>query len=180
LLRNGRHLVSRGIQHAMHMGSKFWIAKTLYRKMCDFADRSFPYETGGILVGYVADNCDVVVKAIIGPGPNARHRRYRFKPDAEYQQTQLEAHHSRTNGEETYLGDWHTHPRGTPSLSYIDKRTLARIASSPPSGTVTPVMSILGGYKRAWLVGAVRFRGATRGILFRRYDLEVLSALVYD
>lgn len=42
-----------------------------------------PWETGGMLMGYVADNGDYVVTQLIGPGPNAKHSRYRFLPDNE-------------------------------------------------------------------------------------------------
>lgn len=148
--------------------------------MCALGEKSYPLETGGMLLGYVADNRDVVVTAIIGPGPNAIHRRFRFSPDAEYQEAKLSAHHILTNGCETYLGDWHTHPRGSTALSLLDKKTLARIACTPSSGIAKPVMTILGGGSENWEVGAVQFLGWKRHFLFNRYDLAPLSVQLYE
>ena len=133
-----------------------------------------------MLLGYEADNGEAVVTAIIGPGPNAKHRQYKFSPDADFQQAELTEHHLRTNGRETYLGDWHTHPRGNPELSLLDKRTLTRIACTPSSGTTKPVMAILGGGSEDWDLGAVRFLGWKQRLLFNRYDLAFLSPRIYE
>lgn len=153
--------------------------KPMFLEMCALGEQRFPLETGGMLLGYEADNGEAVVTAIIGPGPNARHRRYRFAPDAEYQQAELTAHHLRTNGQETYLGDWHTHPRGSTALSFLDKRTLTKIACTPSSGTVKPIMAILGGGSERWDVGVVRFLGWKRRLLFNHYNLTSLSPVFY-
>jgi len=161
------------------MSKKFWVPKPAYLQMCELGQQSFPLETGGILLGYVADNNDVVVTAIIGPGPNAIHRRYRFSPDADYQQVKLSAHHLLTNGQETYLGDWHTHPRGSTALSLVDKRTLARIAGTSSSGITEPIMAILGGGSEIWEVNAVRLIGWKRRFPFNRYDLAALMLQLY-
>lgn len=139
--------------------------------MVALADKHAPRETGGMLLGYNADNGDTVATTIIGPGPRAKHRRFGFVPDPDYQQSLLEAHFYATNGRETYLGDWHTHPGGSPSPSYIDKRTLARIASTESSGTRHPIMVILGGETGSWRVGAVRFLGVRRRLFASSYSL---------
>lgn len=162
------------------MSELFWIAKQTYLKMCALGEETFPLETGGMLLGYEADNGEAVVTAVIGPGPRARHRRYRFSPDAEYQQSELTAHYVRTDGRETYLGDWHTHPGGSTVLSFLDKKTLTRIASTPSSGTAKPVMAILGGGSRTWDIGAVRFLGWKRRFPFNWYDLPTLSPRFYE
>lgn len=162
------------------MGRRLWLARSTYGEMSELANQSFPLETGGMLLGYEADGGDIVVKSIIGPGPKARHRRYRFRPDAEYQQAELTTHHLRTRGQETYLGDWHTHPQGIPELSWIDKRTLAKIARTPSSGIANPLMAILGGDVNEWEFFAVRFIGWKRRILFNRYDIEILSLNLYE
>lgn len=144
------------------------------------ADRWHPYETGGMLLGYEADNGEAVVTAIIGPGPRAKHRRFRFAPDADYQQEMLEAHFTRTDGRETYLGDWHTHPMGRAAPSLLDKRTLARIALTPSSCTTRPIMLILANDSTVWVAGAVRFLGRERNLFFYDYRLAYLSHTVYN
>lgn len=162
------------------MDERFWIPKPTYLQMCALGELSFPLETGGMLLGYIADNRDVVVTAIIGPGPKAIHRRYGFVPDAGYQQAELSAHHLITNGRETYLGDWHTHPRGGTALSPVDKRTLTRIACTASSGIGEPIMAILGGGRESWDFSAVRFIGWKRRFPFNRYDLTTLIIQLYE
>ncbi len=143
------------------------------------ADRWHPYETGGMLLGYEADNGEAVVTAIIGSGPNARHRRFRFAPDANYQQEALETHFMRTDGRETYLGDWHTHPLGRAAPSLLDKRTLARIAYTPSSRTTRPVMLILASKSGTWVPCAIRFLGCEQKFFLNRYSLVYPSPTIY-
>lgn len=143
--------------------------------MLEFADRRYPFETGGMLLGYEAGNGEAVVTYLIGPGPKAKHSRFSFNPDSEYQQAELETHFHKTNGRETYLGDWHTHPHSNNTLSWVDKKTLTRIARVPESGTQNPLMAILGGSTGTWQLGAVRFIGVKRGLFFDDYNLTPLS-----
>lgn len=157
------------------MSDRLWIARAVFAGMSELATQRFPLETGGMLLGYQADNGEAVITGIIGPGPNARHSQYRFKPDAEYQQQELEAHFYRTEGRETYLGDWHTHPRGSDTLSLIDKRTLRKIARTPSSGTVHPIMVIMAGDSVDWRLRVVRLISCKRYMLFLTYELQDLT-----
>ncbi len=147
--------------------------------MLQLAENHHPYETGGMLIGYEADNGEAVVSHLIGPGPGARHTRFGFVPDSEYQQAELEAHFHATKGKETYLGDWHTHPHSNSNLSRVDKKTLARIAKTSTSGTRHPLMAILGGGTGTWVLGAVRFIGTKRGLFFDDYDLASLTVQTF-
>lgn len=158
---------------------RLWVAEPAMRLMLELASGRNPSETGGMLIGYEADNGDAVVTSLIGPGPRAKHTRFAFYPDSEYQQAQLEAHFRATNGRETYLGDWHTHPNGNSNLSRVDKKTLARIAKTPTSGTRKPLMAIWGGGSGTWELGAVRFLGVKRGLFFDDYHLLSLSVEIF-
>jgi integrative and conjugative element protein (TIGR02256 family) len=142
-----------------------WIADAVLVEMHALATQHSPLETGGVLVGYVADSQATVVTAMIGPGPKAKHRRLRFRPDYDYQQAQLERHFAQTGGRESYLGDWHTHPEGPCALSWLDKRVLARIASTPTSGIAQPIMIVLASTGAQWRSCAVRLRSFRRGPL---------------
>lgn len=160
--------------------AKFWIAHQAFQKMEYLANTRCPNETGGMLLGYVATSGEVVVTAIIGPGPAGKHHRYAFEPDGEHQQAEFEAHYWATEGRESYLGDWHTHPYGKPNLSRLDKRTLANIANTPSSGIKHPVMAILGGSPDNWTLGTVRFLSMTRRLFFKEYFLETLIPIIFD
>lgn len=158
----------------MAMSEQLWIKENVFLDIIELVKQRFPLETGGMLLGYESYNGEGVVTAIIGPGPRAKHSRYRFKPDAEYQQRELEIHYFRTNGSETYLGDWHSHPRGSNALSHIDKRTLFRIASTPSSGTIHPIMVIIGGEQGNWEPAGTRFISCQKGTFFNNYELRPL------
>lgn len=114
------------------------------------AREAHPLETGGVLMGYrVAD--EVVVQAVIGPGPLATHSPDHFKPDYEFQQAEIERIYAETGGRQTYLGDWHTHPgQAQVRLSGADKTTLRRIASCSEARAARPLMLILGGGPDTW------------------------------
>jgi len=128
-----------------------WISSEVLVAMQREADRCHPMETGGVLVGYVADNCDVVIRYAIGPGPLADHRHFRFTPDHAFQCHELDGRYAETNGVDVYLGDWHTHPNGSPRLSWLDRRTLAAIAKNAGTGIGNPLMLIGAGQPKSWV-----------------------------
>lgn len=67
-----------------------------------------------------------------------KHSRFLFEDDDAFQQEKPEAYFKVTNGCESYLYDWHTHPFGKFHLSGIDKHALYEIASTPSSGIKKP------------------------------------------
>lgn len=157
-----------------------WIAESCLATMHQLAEEKFPLETGGMLIGYIASTSEPVVTSIIGPGSNAKHRCFKFVPDGIYQQSMLEAHFKAADGRETYLGDWHTHPKGTPALSYLDKCTLARIAKEPQSQISQPIMIILGDGKDEWHLNAVRFHSTEKKLMFKIHRTTSLVPIIYS
>ena len=82
------------------------------------AQRAYPQESGGILMGYwVVQPTEAVITDVIGPGPGAIHRDTSFLPDAEYQADQVARRYEASGRLHTYLGDWHSHPNAGPHLS---------------------------------------------------------------
>lgn len=120
-------------------------------------DDKFPKETGGVLIGYQADNGEYVVRACTGPGENAVHKRFKFIPDHIWQCEQLDRIYAESRGEWVYLGDWHTHPRGNSSMSLLDMRTLSKIAKHEGSKLKSPLMMIGGGRPGSWKWEVHRF-----------------------
>lgn len=160
---------------------RFWIAGSAYNEMLALAVAKCPMETGGMLLGYISNNGDAVVTSIIGPGPNAKHSRFRFIPDNKYQQAILEIYFRTTEGRETYLGDWHTHPNGDNALSTTDMRTLARIAKEPKSGIPNPFMVVLSSDSAAenWELFAVQFLSAKRHLFRTEYRSLKLPTKIF-
>lgn len=105
--------------------------------------RKFPLETGGVIMGFETDAA-VFLTAIIGPGPRAVHRRRSFTPDTEWQSARVAEVYARSGRTENYLGDWHTHPRGTASVSLTDMLAARSIARYAPARCPRPTMLIIG------------------------------------
>lgn len=104
--------------------------------------RTFPRETGGVLMGFVgADR--TIVTSVVGPGQRAIHRRRSFTPDAEWQQERVAELYERSGRRDTYLGDWHTHPGGSTRASFTDWLAAWTIARSRDARCPNPVMVVL-------------------------------------
>lgn len=130
--------------------TRVWVDETALKHMTADAETHFPLETGGVLAGYVADNGDTVIRAVVGAGPGARHQRFRFEPDHAWQCERLDALYWESEGLVAYIGDWHTHPHGRPSMSWLDRRTLLKIARHSDARCPSPLMIIGAGRPSAW------------------------------
>jgi len=103
--------------------------------------RTWPLETGGILLGHASQVLANVTVAV-GPGPEAQHSRYGFTPDADWQATQVAEAWS-VDGSIEYLGDWHTHPGGTTRFSDLDRKAAVTISEAPAARQPRPIMLVL-------------------------------------
>lgn len=141
-----------------------WVKKSAYILLLEEALRGTPCETGGVLIGYWAGASDVLVTDVVGPGPRAVHGPNSFVPDYDFHNAEVSRHYRKSGREETYLGDWHTHPQARAYLSERDKKTLKGIAAFKEARLEKPLMMILGTrpfglcawthtYKRRWWDG---------------------------
>ena len=130
-------------------------------KVAAEADRAYPNETGGVLVGY-QNGPDTVITDMLGPGPSARHRRSTFSPDHIWQSIGLTDIYFRTG--DLYLGDWHTHPDAAHgALSIIDKIALWKVIRSPAARIPDPISAIFFGTPLSWT--GVFWRGTSDHVL---------------
>lgn len=134
------------------------------------ANRCYPLETGGLLVGYRAGE-EWVIQDVVGPGPGARHRRKTFDPDHVWHAAELRARFERSGGRELFIGDWHTHPDGRLALSRPDLRALRRIIGSPEAQTPEPLSALLAGDPGEWNFALWRAQLSTR-CWFRRVTVQ--------
>jgi integrative and conjugative element protein (TIGR02256 family) len=84
-------------------------------------------ETGGLLVGRIADG-DFVVPFVVPAGPAAERHRSRFSPDCATQQQHLDYLHARFRTD--FVGDYHRHPGSFDRPSTTDLRTARHIVTS--------------------------------------------------
>ena len=122
-----------------------WLKHSVLETMYDHANIFQPYETGGCLLGYwVKPLEEVVICEIVGSGPNAKHSEFKFVPDHEWQASRIATIYEKSGYYYSYLGDWHSHPNdSSANLSWIDRRTLRKIASYPHARMPHPLMVII-------------------------------------
>lgn len=155
-----------------------WIRNSVLSALERTAQHALPNETGGLLVGYRADNGEVVIQELVGPGPKARHSPVRFLPDHAWQCERLDAIYRDSNGRFVYIGDWHTHPRGIPEMSNLDRRTLRKIARHPGISSSPPVMLIGGNSTGIWSWKAHEYRSSS--LFGIRVVTELLNVRAFD
>lgn len=124
-----------------------WFSEPVIQVLLEESEGKLPAETGGLLMGYWADDGQQsVVTTTVGPGPRALHHRHRFVPDYEYQEEALARIYNQSGGATSYLGDWHSHGKALPWLSRKDKYALYAIAAEPMSRAPRAIMAIVGGF----------------------------------
>lgn len=140
-----------------------WIPRRVLGMMLEEATLRFPNETGGVWMGYrVESSRDTVVVDAIGPGPKAGFEPNSFRADVRYQHDQIDQLYHASGRQNSFIGDWHTHPVSRPYLSPIDRAAIREIAGNPLSQQPNPVMGVLGGGE-PWRLAAWRY---ARGRLF--------------
>jgi integrative and conjugative element protein (TIGR02256 family) len=136
-----------------------WLNKTAYITIIDEANQWGNKETGGVLMGYRANNHEAVITLCVGPGPRAVHKHYAFRPDTEFQEQEISRIYKQSGYTETYLGDWHTHPDSVPYLSWRDKTTFRQICLYKPARLENPLMMVLGTKYNQLKVWSYTYRG---------------------
>jgi integrative and conjugative element protein (TIGR02256 family) len=145
------------------MPDRCWCARSALDDLLAEARRWPLRETGGALLGW-RDANQTVIAQILGPGPKARHRLSSFEPDSAWQNQQGQRIYRNSGRTIRYLGDWHTHPRGTLRPSRQDHRTACLIAEDPAFQTPQPLY-VIAGHKRllrtrfAWTLAVYTPRG---------------------
>lgn len=156
-----------------------WIKQAAWTDVLAEGARKHPLETGGILIGYYTEGAsDVVVTHAVGPGPKAVHKRYYFRPDGVWQQSEMARIYHDSRGVNTYIGEWHTHPYGTTRLSKLDRRTLHVIAQCPGARAAEPKMLVLAGGPDSWSTDAVSLSRWRR--LYGSRGLQSFNVKIYS
>jgi integrative and conjugative element protein (TIGR02256 family) len=141
-----------------------------------------PDETGGILLGYEASGSDeVVITHLVGPGPNFEASSSHFDPDGEWQEKEVARIYAESGRHATYLGDWHSHPKGAARPSRKDQRTARSIAEFRDARMPHPLMLIVATNETGFRLAAFRYRhGKLRWVAVHRYgggDASIAASL---
>lgn len=159
-----------------------WIYRPVLKFLTVEASTQAPLETGGVLMGYFgqSENTPVILWATRA-GSQAVHRRDYYKPDYEFDESQIATMYKKTCQQISYLGDWHTHPVPSAVLSHRDKRTLGRIAVSKSARVGTPLMLVLS-YDGQWdvTVWQGKIQKSYRYIWLKRFSSSRLSVRLFS
>lgn len=128
-----------------------WMSLDILNSLIREADRMYPLETGGALIGYWSHSDTVVVTASVGPGSASVHSRYSYRHDHVWEASQIALHYKLSGRSAVYVGDWHTHPGASSgNLSITDRRSIRRVIRSQEARVSRPLMAILFGEPRDW------------------------------
>lgn len=152
--------------------STCWFTSDLQLKLIGLASEWYPNEVGGILSGYISGE-EAIITEVVGPGPNAIHRRNLFSPDHQFHIREMMRIYELSNGAHTYLGDWHSHPDGHASLSALDKLTLQAIADSTTARCERPLMILLSGTRKFWDIHAFTLNQQATDAKHKHIDVVV-------
>jgi integrative and conjugative element protein (TIGR02256 family) len=136
------------------------ISDVLAEEIREESERFAPLETGGVVLGWREGRGMVLrVAEIVAAGPGARRERSRFEPDGPWQRARIAELYEASGRTLSYLGDWHSHPKGG-GPSSLDRSTARRIAATPQACCSHPVLLIATCVDGSWALRA--FRLATR------------------
>lgn len=125
------------------MLERCWFERDALNELLAEARRWRLRETGGALLGWRSDT-EVVVRHVLGPGPNAEHGFSHFEPDAAWQGARGRQIYAESGRTIAYVGDWHTHPRGRPTPSRQDRKVMRAIAADTGFRAPNPLSVIVG------------------------------------
>lgn len=111
------------------------------------------WETGGVLIGYFDDACQVVwVTAAEGPSPDSERGPCSFRHGTEGVADRVQAHRAASGGRVRFVGLWHTHPGLSPRASQTDDQAMRDLLVTLPGAQVPrrAIRLILGGGADRW------------------------------
>ena len=125
--------------------SNLWISAKAVEAIVEEANQSVPYESGGMLFGYLnVEKKAVVVNVASIPGLKAKRKRHSYSPDQQYDVTIAAEMYNTSSAYLQYLGDWHSHSAFAPMMSLRDKWVLRKIACHKSARIDNPIMMIIG------------------------------------
>lgn len=124
------------------------IPDQLLRHLHDLCEKSYPYETGGILIGrYSEDLKWAKIVAATGAATASKRSFCSFTRGSQGLAVLLnrlwEKH-------QYYLGEWHYHPNASPRPSGLDSETMFKLSKNEDLHCPEPILLIVGGNPANW------------------------------
>ncbi|PFP43564.1 hypothetical protein COK01_29845 [Priestia megaterium] len=125
------------------------IDKKLMDEVYKLCHDALPNETGGILIGYYTDECNLAVITEILKAPSDS----KGGPTWFYRGTHGVKRRLDTLWKEKrqfYIGEWHYHPNSSSKLSHQDIKQMTSISKSRSYNCPEPILLIVGGNSLSW------------------------------
>lgn len=111
----------------------------------DLARKHFPEEVGTALVGtYSDDGWEATIKDVAPLTTDSKSACSTFTRGSVGLREHFETLFSASNGRTHYVGEWHSHPNGTPEPSLVDDQSMFEIASDPSERCPHCILVIVG------------------------------------
>lgn len=112
-------------------------------KLKNAAIKHFPKEFGGIFIGsYSDDNMIAFISDILIP-EQFTNSPTTFQRKTDDLNEKLKELYELSQGKIIYIGEWHSHPNGSPNFSQSDFNAMKHIANDINVGANNPLMLIL-------------------------------------
>jgi integrative and conjugative element protein (TIGR02256 family) len=119
------------------------LPEPIIEEMLEHCGRSYPMETGGILVGHYSDDSRFAHITDLVPAPSdSISKRFSFQRGVRGVQRFLNQMWPKRR---YYLGEWHFHPDGSASPSGTDANQMREVAYAESYHCPEPVLVIVGG-----------------------------------
>lgn len=141
-------------------------------KILAIADQAHPNEGGAALFGsYSGDGKVAFIEGVAPETKNSESGRYQFKRGASGLAAFFRRLFTRSKGEQYYVGEFHSHPGGTPEPSCTDEQTQYSIARDATSCCEAPILLLVGGTPSVREVAVfVHTRSGVRYVLLQTED----------
>ena len=124
------------------------ISGQLLRHLHDLCEKSYPYETGGILIGRYSENLKWAKIVAATGAPNDSKRSFcSFIRSSQGVSSLLKR---MCKKRQYYLGEWHYHPNASPQPSKLDIETMLKLSKSEELRCPEPILLIVGGNSENW------------------------------
>ncbi len=128
---------------------KISIDKKLMDEIYKVCQGALPNETGGILIGYYTEGCNLaVITKILRAPPDSKSGPTWFFRGIHGVKRKLDALWKEKK--QFYIGEWHYHPNSSSDLSYQDIKQMTSISNSRSYNCPEPILLIVGGNSLAW------------------------------
>jgi integrative and conjugative element protein (TIGR02256 family) len=127
----------------------------LHGKVHQLRKAAFPNETGGVLLGYIDQKVRTIYVVDVLPAPpDSEAESDGFTRGSQGLQEMLKSVQTKTANIVSYLGEWHSHPRGmSASPSMLDVELLAYLAKMLEYNGLPALMLIVGEAEETWSIG---------------------------